>query len=43
MKHNRYVVVIGAVNMDICGRPQKKLIFRDSNPGCACWGRMCAS
>ncbi len=33
MKHNRYVVVIGAVNMDICGRPQKKLIFRDSNPG----------
>ena len=33
MQHNRYVVVIGAVNMDICGRPQKKLIFRDSNPG----------
>lgn len=33
MKNNRYVVVIGAVNMDICGRPQKKLIFRDSNPG----------
>ena len=33
MKENRYVAVVGAVNMDICGRPQKKLIFRDSNPG----------
>ena len=33
MNDQRYVAVIGAVNMDICGRPQKKLIFRDSNPG----------
>lgn len=33
MNEQRYVVVIGAVNMDICGRPRKKLIFRDSNPG----------
>ena len=33
MKENAYVAVVGAVNMDICGRPQKKLIFRDSNPG----------
>ncbi len=28
-----YVCVIGAVNLDICGRPERKLIFRDSNPG----------
>ena len=28
-----YVCVVGAVNLDICGRPEKKLIFRDSNPG----------
>jgi len=27
------VVVIGAVNMDICGRPQTKPNLRDSNPG----------
>ena len=33
MNDQRYVCVIGAVNMDICGRPRKKLIFRDSNPG----------
>lgn len=33
MSARRYVVVVGAVNMDICGRPLKKLIFRDSNPG----------
>ena len=33
MNEERYVAIIGAVNMDICGRPQKKLIFRDSNPG----------
>lgn len=33
MNEQRYVAVIGAVNMDICGRPRKKLIFRDSNPG----------
>ena len=33
MNDQRYVAVIGAVNMDICGRPGKKLIFRDSNPG----------
>ena len=30
---NPYVCVVGAVNLDICGRPEKKLIFRDSNPG----------
>lgn len=28
-----YVVVVGAVNMDICGTPFTKLITRDSNPG----------
>ena len=33
MNAQRYVAVIGAVNMDICGRPRRKLIFRDSNPG----------
>ena len=33
MKEKVYVAVVGAVNMDICGRPRKKLIFRDSNPG----------
>ena len=33
MNEQRFVAVIGAVNMDICGRPRKKLIFRDSNPG----------
>lgn len=33
MSARRYVAVVGAVNMDICGRPLKKLIFRDSNPG----------
>lgn len=33
MNEKCYVAVIGAVNMDICGRPRKKLIFRDSNPG----------
>ena len=30
---NPYVCVVGAVNLDICGRPSRKLIFRDSNPG----------
>ena len=30
---NSYVCVVGAVNLDICGRPSRKLIFRDSNPG----------
>ena len=30
---NPYVCVVGAVNLDICGCPEKKLIFRDSNPG----------
>ena len=29
---NPYVCVVGAVNLDICGRPSRKLIFRDSNP-----------
>lgn len=33
MSARPYAAVVGAVNMDICGRPQKKLIFRDSNPG----------
>lgn len=33
MSARRYAAVVGAVNMDICGRPMKKLIFRDSNPG----------
>lgn len=28
-----YVVVIGGVNMDIGGRPNKKLVTHDSNPG----------
>ena len=27
------VAVIGAVNIDICGRPFNPLIMRDSNPG----------
>ena len=27
------VIVIGAVNMDICGTAEKELIMRDSNPG----------
>ena len=27
------VAVVGAVNLDICGRPYQKLILRDSNPG----------
>ena len=30
---NKTVVVIGAVNMDICGRPDKEPNMRDSNPG----------
>ena len=28
-----YIAVVGAVNMDVCGRPYQKLILRDSNPG----------
>ena len=28
-----YVVVVGGINMDICGRSEKKLIPADSNPG----------
>ncbi len=28
-----YVAIVGAVNLDICGRPYQKLILRDSNPG----------
>ena len=28
-----YVAVVGAVNMDVCGRPYQKLILQDSNPG----------
>ena len=30
---NKTVVVIGAVNMDICGRPDKAPRLHDSNPG----------
>ncbi|RSX55609.1 carbohydrate kinase [Bifidobacterium dolichotidis] len=30
---DRYVVVIGGMNMDICGRPGLKIVSRDSNPG----------
>lgn len=30
---NKSVIVIGAVNIDICGRPKSKLNMRDSNPG----------
>lgn len=29
----RYVVVIGGMNMDICGRPTATIVDRDSNPG----------
>lgn len=28
-----YIVVIGGVNMDICGRPYQTLVMKDSNPG----------
>ena len=28
-----HITVIGAVNMDICGRPYGKLVLHDSNPG----------
>ena len=30
---NKTVAVIGAVNMDICGRPDKAPRMKDSNPG----------
>lgn len=30
---DKLVIVIGAVNIDICGRPKEKLNMRDSNPG----------
>ena len=29
----KYVVVIGGMNMDICGRPADSVVDRDSNPG----------
>lgn len=32
MEH-KTVIVIGAVNMDICGKPHKSPVMRDSNPG----------
>lgn len=32
MEH-KTVIVIGAVNMDICGKPNKSPVMRDSNPG----------
>ena len=31
MKHR--IAVIGAVNIDICGKPDGELIMEDSNPG----------
>ena len=31
--NDRYVVVIGGMNMDICGRPNGTVVNRDSNPG----------
>lgn len=30
---DRYVVVIGGMNMDICGRPTGTVVDRDPNPG----------
>ena len=33
VKKNDYSVIIGAVNIDICGKPYKPLIKFDSNPG----------
>lgn len=30
---DKTVIVIGAVNIDICGKPKRKLNMRDSNPG----------
>lgn len=33
MEKSAYVAVVGAVNLDICGRPGGKLILQDSNPG----------
>ena len=30
---DRYVVVIGGMNMDICGRSTSTVVDRDSNPG----------
>ena len=30
---NKTVIVIGAVNMDICGRPDREPCMKDSNPG----------
>ncbi len=35
---NKTVVVIGAVNMDICGRPDKTPRMNDSNPGTVSFG-----
>ncbi len=31
--NNDYIVIIGAVNIDICGKPVGKLLMRDSNVG----------
>lgn len=36
---DRYVVVIGGMNMDICGRPTSTVVDRDSNPGVRRWCR----
>lgn len=33
LQENLYVVVIGGVNIDICGKPYQKPVLRDSNPG----------
>ena len=33
ISHGRYVVVVGGVNVDICGRAFQPLVAADSNPG----------
>ncbi len=33
MHQSSYVAVVGGVNLDLCGRPARKLILQDSNPG----------
>ncbi|CNF56050.1 carbohydrate kinase [Yersinia kristensenii] len=33
LSEHSYVVVIGSVNMDVCGYAASKLIYEDSNPG----------
>lgn len=33
LRNKKHAVVIGGVNMDICGSPKSELLMRDSNPG----------